>query len=212
MTDKFNPLQEGMNADFLSTLSTALNQISDTLPNVPQDLAKTLSKLRVNSKIKPDPADVERAALPAIFKVGKLTYTNLVMYTSVLGIQLTDVFKPAITGSEEIQGSYVANFWKYEKTARETAVRDKDKLPLVCTDTSTVGTVTYQLEDEDKPPADWIGGPLSTDTTNWKPFLVMTATPQRVSIKEERNQCVYDENKEINWHETLVNFLEASFA
>ena len=134
------------------------------------------------------------------------------MYTSVLGIQLTDVFKPAITGSEEIQGSYVANFWKYEKTARETAVRDKDKLPLVCTDTSTVGTVEYRLEDEEKPPVNWIGGPLSSDTSNWNPFLVMTATPQRVSVKEEKNQCVYDENKEINWHETLVNFLEASFA
>ena len=95
MADKFNPLQEGMNADFLSTLSTALHQIGNTLPNVPQELEKTLSKLRINSKIQPDPADVERAALPAIFKVGKLTYTNLVMYTSVLGIQLTDVFKPA---------------------------------------------------------------------------------------------------------------------
>ena len=74
MTDKFNPLQEGMNADFLSTLSTALHQIGNTLPNVPQELEKTLSKLRINSKIQPDPADVERAALPAIFKVGKLTF------------------------------------------------------------------------------------------------------------------------------------------
>ena len=204
MTNAYNPLIEGMTFDILKKSNAGLTQEDK------DSLDKQLKYLKINQKNKIDDKDKEKLQLPPIFKVGKLTYAQLEFYAGIKKLKLNQVFIPTTCG-DQIHGKYVANFWKYAESELPEP-DDLEKLPVVYLDEVEADNHMYRLDTEEIPPATWKGEVTNNDPAGtWKPFLVATAASMRASFKKEKVLAVLDENKEINWHKTLKEFLIAKF-
>ena len=213
MTNEYNPLIEGMNTESFSRIFDILNVVTKLEKDVTEDerirMREDLKYLRVNKRNKIDSKEKEKLELPKVFKVGKMTYAQLEFFAGIKGLDIDKIFMPA-TNTLHIQGKYVANFWKYDVS--KLANLKLETMPVVYLDEVHQNNQVYKLADEEVPPASWTGETTDDDPLNlWKPFLVATAAPMRASLKEERVLAVVDENKEINWHKTLVEFLRATF-